>query len=287
MNKLLKGCFLAALALSLVACAPAATTPGTTTVALQRENDVTITVTGKAGMEATPDIAQVTIGVCSRANTPQAARQDNAQAMNAAAQNALLKLLEEGPVYAAFLLLTDNPGAVLTTIRSRCEALKLSPVSPREAEDWLLRRYRDKPPEEVRQKAAACGGILGRAVRELEGQGDDAVQAGGRTLLALLAKGDELSMAEWCVTLEKWDRESMGRLLARAQLLLRDALVTQRGGKAISGGEDAAAVLKAAQLPAKRLLSAADTVEQLCAAVQFNVSSAHLAGALCARLYTP
>ena len=211
----------------------------------------------------------------------------NAQAMNAAAQNALLKLLEEGPVYAAFLLLTDNPGAVLTTIRSRCEALKLSPVSPREAEDWLLRRYRDKPPEEVRQKAAACGGILGRAVRELEGQGDDAVQAGGRTLLALLAKGDELSMAEWCVTLEKWDRESMGRLLARAQLLLRDALVTQRGGKAISGGEDAAAVLKAAQLPAKRLLSAADTVEQLCAAVQFNVSSAHLAGALCARLYTP
>ncbi len=72
MKKLIVAATLSALALSLVACAPAATTPGTTTVALQRENDDTITVTGKAGMEATPDIAQVTIGVSSRANTPQA-----------------------------------------------------------------------------------------------------------------------------------------------------------------------------------------------------------------------
>ena len=33
---------------------------------------------------------------------------ENAQAMNDSAQNAMLKLLEEGPGYAAFLLLTDN-----------------------------------------------------------------------------------------------------------------------------------------------------------------------------------
>ncbi|MFQ7854846.1 MAG: hypothetical protein ACLRIS_06695 [Flavonifractor plautii] len=52
---------------------------------------------------------------------------ENAQTMNASAQNAMLKLLEEGPAYAAFLLLTDNAAALLPTVRSRCEHLPLSP----------------------------------------------------------------------------------------------------------------------------------------------------------------
>ena len=43
---------------------------------------------------------------------------ENAQTMNGSAQNALLKLLEDGPAYAAFLLLTDNAGNMLATVRS-------------------------------------------------------------------------------------------------------------------------------------------------------------------------
>jgi len=52
---------------------------------------------------------------------------DPADAMNPAAQNALLKVLEEGPAYAAFLLLADRPGLLLDTVRSRCEHLALPP----------------------------------------------------------------------------------------------------------------------------------------------------------------
>ena len=50
---------------------------------------------------------------------------DPADAMNPAAQNALLKVLEEGPAYAAFLLVSDRPGKLLDTVRSRCELLSL------------------------------------------------------------------------------------------------------------------------------------------------------------------
>ena len=50
-----------------------------------------------------------------------------ADAMNPAAQNALLKVLEEGPAYAAFLLVSDRPGKLLDTVRSRCEPLRLPP----------------------------------------------------------------------------------------------------------------------------------------------------------------
>ena len=42
------------------------------------------------------------------------------------AQNAMLKLLEEGPAYAAFLLLCENAGNLLPTVRSRCETLALT-----------------------------------------------------------------------------------------------------------------------------------------------------------------
>ena len=55
---------------------------------------------------------------------------DPADAMNPAAQNALLKVLEEGPAYAAFLLSAGQPGRLLDTVRSRCEPLPLPPEEP-------------------------------------------------------------------------------------------------------------------------------------------------------------
>ena len=48
--------------------------------------------------------------------------------MNVSAQNALLKLLEDGPPFASFLLLARNSGALLETVRSRCEEVSLLPA---------------------------------------------------------------------------------------------------------------------------------------------------------------
>ena len=48
-----------------------------------------------------------------------------ADTMNTAAQNALLKVLEEPPPYAAFLLMGKNPGSFLETVRSRCVELRV------------------------------------------------------------------------------------------------------------------------------------------------------------------
>ena len=116
---------------------------------------------------------------------------ENAQTMNASAQNAMLKLLEEGPPYAAFLLLTDNAAALLQTVRSRCETLALSPVTEAEAEDWLARRYPDRAREDIVRAARRCEGLLGRAVAELEGAGDTGGQARSAApeLIARLSAG--------------------------------------------------------------------------------------------------
>lgn len=52
---------------------------------------------------------------------------EEADKMNSSAQNAMLKLLEEGPPYAAFLLIAGNAGGLLQTVCSRCEELSLTP----------------------------------------------------------------------------------------------------------------------------------------------------------------
>ncbi|MDE6590629.1 MAG: DNA polymerase III subunit delta, partial [Oscillospiraceae bacterium] len=206
---------------------------------------------------------------------------ENAQTMNQSAQNAMLKLLEEGPPSAAFLLLTDNPGAMLSTIRSRCEGAALTPVSLREAEIWLAARFPDLPPETVRAAAQRCGGLLGQAVAELEGTRDEGpLLEGARTLLELLTKGDELELAQWCVGLEKWDRDGFSQLMERSVGLLRDALAFQ-AGVAVS---EEAAVRQAAGLSRKQLLQYVDRLEALRAAARFNVGLGHLCGALAAGL---
>lgn len=44
--------------------------------------------------------------------------------LNERDQNVLLKIVEEGPPYAAFIFCADSPAALLETIRSRCVMLK-------------------------------------------------------------------------------------------------------------------------------------------------------------------
>ena len=45
---------------------------------------------------------------------------NDADSMNASAQNALLQILEEPPAHAVFILCTGNPATLLPTVRSRC-----------------------------------------------------------------------------------------------------------------------------------------------------------------------
>ena len=127
---------------------------------------------------------------------------DDAQAMNASAQNALLKTLEEPPPSSMLVLVTAAPGGLLPTIRSRCQTLRFQPLGLA-----LMRRYLEErsamSAEEARLRSSLAPGSLGRAISiDLEAYGarrdvaeaavDDACQ-GGAALLdsaeTLLAAG--------------------------------------------------------------------------------------------------
>lgn len=54
---------------------------------------------------------------------------NNADMMNEAAQNALLKILEEPPEYATIILVVSNKEKILRTIKSRCTEIKFLPLT--------------------------------------------------------------------------------------------------------------------------------------------------------------
>lgn len=55
---------------------------------------------------------------------------DPAERMSVNAANSLLKTLEEPPGNALIILLTENAGMLLSTVRSRCQLIRFAPLSP-------------------------------------------------------------------------------------------------------------------------------------------------------------
>jgi DNA polymerase-3 subunit delta' len=114
---------------------------------------------------------------------------DPIEDLNKQGINALLKVLEEPPRRALLLLVTDAPGRVLPTIRSRCRALILRPLPEDEVAKAVAAALGEaKVSDEIRTAAAACGGSVRRALMLLEG---DALEL-RRQMLALLGRLPEL-----------------------------------------------------------------------------------------------
>lgn len=88
---------------------------------------------------------------------------DDADKMNAAASNALLKTLEEPPPTSYIFLITSRLDSLLPTIRSRCQTLRFAPVAGDEIEKFLVGE-RAFTHDEAKMAARLSRGSIGRAV---------------------------------------------------------------------------------------------------------------------------
>jgi DNA polymerase-3 subunit delta' len=80
------------------------------------------------------------------------------------AANSLLKVLEEPPLYALVILLAENPGELLPTIRSRTSLVRLGAIPTEEIEPLLASRRSDLSPKERALVARLAEGAVGRAL---------------------------------------------------------------------------------------------------------------------------
>jgi len=160
-------------------------------------------------------------------------------------QNVLLKLVEEGPPYAAFLFCAENPAAVLQTLRSRCVELKLHPsAAPAGTED-----------------------------------------GGGEALCRTIARGRRGSVAELAVRLEKkkLSREALAALLEHSGTLFTEALLLLYG-RSVEGEDREIAELIGKRLTKAQIMRTIELLKKYHRECGYNVGPGHVLGALAAEL---
>lgn len=147
-------------------------------------------------------------------------------------QNILLKLVEEGPAYAAFFFCAENPAALLQTIRSRCAEVRLAPAA--------------------QERAAPDENALELARR--------------------IAKGTRASRAAFLTRLEagKVSREALADLFEQARLLLAGALLLPYGSQPRAGTEEVVQLL-ASRLTKPQILCTIDLLQTYRSHCSYNV----------------
>lgn len=80
------------------------------------------------------------------------------------AANSLLKVLEEPPATVHIIILAENPGELLPTIRSRCANVRLGALPVEEIEMLLADRRPDVPPKQRTLIARLAQGAAGKAL---------------------------------------------------------------------------------------------------------------------------
>lgn len=150
------------------------------------------------------------------------------------AANALLKVLEEPPAHAVFILTADRRERVIETIRSRCIQLAVYPAD----EDTIRAFIREKSPDisaaECARIAALANGSMGRAAGLLSGEDAESPALAFRITEAY-AKRQEYALL---CALQKAaaTRESLRAVLEQIIPLLRGAM----RGRASGGTADSA-----------------------------------------------
>ena len=159
-------------------------------------------------------------------------------------QNVLLKIVEEGPPYAAFLFCAENPSGVLQTLRSRCVELKLRPSE-----------NRSEAPEMADLLCRAIGKHRRGAVTEWA---------------ARLEK-------------KKPDRDQVTAVLERSREVFAAALLSLYGREVEEMDRETVTFL-AKNLTKTQILSTIGMLEKYHGECAYNVGPGHVLGALAAEL---
>lgn len=177
--------------------------------------------------------------------------------MLAAAQNKLLKVLEEPPAGVVFLLGSASEYAVLSTVRSRAKRLDVHAFPESAIEAYLREKYPDRP--DVKEIAVLSGGLPGRA-DELAQSGSVSGECERLVQLVLNLSPASVPLAARSFA----GREDAVRALALLRLIFRDLLMLRLGREdlLLSGGDRRVLAKAAQRYPETALLRAQGYIGQ-------------------------
>jgi DNA polymerase-3 subunit delta' len=152
---------------------------------------------------------------------------EHADSMTVAAQNALLKTLEEPPSYVLFLLLAENLNGFLPTILSRCVVMKLMPIPQREIEEYLV-QHQLAEGNTAAMVAEYAQGSIGQAIELASSEDFLAMRQEILSILENIKEKDKPTLLEQAKQLEAYKQDY--RFLDIATVWYRDILVAKTFG---------------------------------------------------------
>ena len=141
--------------------------------------------------------------------------------MHVACANKLLKLIEEPPVKTLFLLVTENEEEIITTIRSRCQLIKIPGIEP-EAMAGALERKPEPAGKNLKNLVHLSRGNYRKALKLVESAGE------GNENLDYFKELMRLSYGRKFLDLFKWVDELSGIGRERQKSFLQYALMQVR-----------------------------------------------------------
>ena len=147
----------------------------------------------------------------------------DAQMMGEAAQNVLLKTIEDPPEYAVILLLTTSIGSLLPTICSRCVRLDLKVVDEKRVKEYLMQKL-NLTEEEAELDASFAQGSIGRAVEVASSEEFQEVTHNALEILRTVLEKQENELAD-AVHMLSQDKQVLLEYLEIFQFWFRDVLL--------------------------------------------------------------
>ena len=151
---------------------------------------------------------------------------EEGDALLPAAQNALLKVLEEPPAYAALLILCEDPNALLETVRSRCTEVRTEPLPPELVKKLVAARV-EATDGEIDAAVRSANGSVGAALAAIGGASE--LEKIAADCCLALAATDEAALYGAFFAAEKLARDELESVFAMVVSIIGDAMVTRFG----------------------------------------------------------
>ncbi len=207
---------------------------------------------------------------------------NHAETLTAAAQDALLKILEEPPHFTFFILLCYNYNDLLPTVLSRVAHIALSPISDSEMRTLIREKNPAISETELNSLVSSCGGICSF----LSDSANEKALAFAEEIASALSKKDELLIFKSISSAEKQKRDGLIHICNELLILLRDACALRSNALCplISRSDPTIARSLTASFSADVLSRMSNCVIEAKKALLQNVGITHITGSLICRL---
>ena len=149
--------------------------------------------------------------------------------MHQATANKLLKMIEEPPEKTLFLLVSEEPDKIISTILSRCQLIKIPSFKNHDIEKYLTGRF-NIPAEKAADLSRVSNGNITRAIELCENEDSSLANLEHfKSLMRFAWKRDILSIINWSDEISTTGREAQKNFISFSMRILRENLMLSLG----------------------------------------------------------